>query len=393
MAGTPHGLLDCRFNSGGQDTFENFMYILYRFFKTLLADTYGYTTLVASNYGSAGSGFGYAGSGSEPGNNAWFVVKFNTSVARPGGGSQLGEYYVLVQGTGNVGFGSSPGSPGRCAGSTATYRVGLAVAFRTDGGNPWGGTTGSPGSDTKGSPVWTAGGSTLCVMDVANLEGYGTYGTNKENCIQIDSFSTTAITHRAQLFADEDNFSIFWDYGETEQHDNHITCNLYTPFDGFTVSYPLLVTGCGSLTYIPWGTSTYGTQDGTDTYYQGGVVGSDDFGPLVGGASMRALGTITGSTSWSPNRYYLPELRWDESPYFVHMVDYLNSFYHAIGVNDQWGPVVYNFPHRAISADGTKTALTANGGTSQAQYRIVMPIGGTPLLPIGTGFTVGGRAF
>jgi hypothetical protein len=391
MAGTPHGLVDCYSNDGYQDIYADQMYWLYRFFKSVLADTYGYTTLVASNYAGGGE-FGYHGSGSEPGNNAWFLVKFNTSAARPGGGSQLGEYYVFVQGAGNVGFGGSPGSPGYCTGSTGSYRIGIMVAFRTDGGNPWGGTTGSLGSDTKGNPVWVDGGSTLCVMDVSN-SSIGSYSTSKANTAQI-SYWGSDTTHRTHLFADEDNF-LYWQSTAADDGlvDDWFTCNLWTPLDNYTVSYPLLCMSSDTPTDFPFEFgSTYGQTGGSDATFMGGMVGPDNRGSVVCGARFDWPPVAVGSVGWHPNPYYLPDIRYDENPSPLAIIDSINGEYYPIGFNDQWMRMVYNFPHNGVNNDGTKTVLSGNS-TVQADWRVVLPYGGTPLYPLQTITSIHGRSY
>ena len=74
-------------------------------------------TRIASNFGFNGSGMGYWDSSTPAGENAWACFKF-ASASVP--------FCMLVQYSGRLQFGSSPGNPGSISDSS---RVGLAFSF------------------------------------------------------------------------------------------------------------------------------------------------------------------------------------------------------------------------------------------------------------------------
>lgn len=118
-------------------------------------------TRIASNFGFNGSGMGYWDSSTPAGENAWACFKF-ASASVP--------FCMLVQYSGRLQFGSSPGNPGSISDSS---RVGLAFsfAFTNDLSSPWRGTTFNNGLDVKSTPVWEGDSSNLMCFPRVNSYG------------------------------------------------------------------------------------------------------------------------------------------------------------------------------------------------------------------------------
>lgn len=178
MAGTVHGLVNRKWDRWDTATYDNTRNIFAcfaEFFDHLCTVGGGsIMTRVASQHGN-GSGLSRGQVGS---NHAWGVWKMNTSTLRPGGGTALGEvYFLLVQMASSYDIGYVISST---TGATQRGSMSMAIAFREDGGNPWNGGTDNDGLDEVGSPVWTAGASTVHVFPRSNNPG-GSHNTNKNN--------------------------------------------------------------------------------------------------------------------------------------------------------------------------------------------------------------------
>jgi hypothetical protein len=190
MAGTPRGRVDAYTSlayTNGAPAQYAFAFI-YQFFLDM--QTAGYCTILATNYGfvegphsswggTSGTGMDYYGGSNPAGENAWFLVRYNVSTARPGGAGNLGAYYCLFQWSADDTFGAnnsgapngSDGYPGRVSYFGTNFDgVTCTVAFRTDGGNPFNGGALLTGSDTAAS-VDTSVNNTLRVRVV----GAGSY--------------------------------------------------------------------------------------------------------------------------------------------------------------------------------------------------------------------------
>lgn len=217
---------------------------------------------IASNYGLAVSpyassspsinlnalGFGYWNDQINAGPNAWAVYKFNNATV---------PFYVLIQwgvaatdsNSGNA-FGFAPGNPGTVPGQafTGDGGIGIQVAMRSDGGNPWNGTTNNNGADTKGSTVWTAPTiDKLFIWPRSNSPG-GTQvaGTqsipgSRAHCNSIlhssQSDIGTAILTIFTVIADENNVLINNDLRGTGNH-NIFYFGKYLPISGTSPPVP-----------------------------------------------------------------------------------------------------------------------------------------------------------
>lgn len=170
----------------------------YNFFNSAGASALGITR-IAYNHGAGGSGMGFHDSGSPAGDNAWALFRF--------GNAQI-PFYILVQYTQTATLGTSPGNPAtNNLNSGRAYGYAYQIAQRIDGGSPWNGSTLNNGADTKGTPVWTAGGSTMAVYPIVNSKilGFQTASASTSIDYMRSFFNVTSSSCRLHLFADEDN--------------------------------------------------------------------------------------------------------------------------------------------------------------------------------------------
>ena len=176
------------------------------FFKQL--EVAGHVVEVARNNGSGGTGTDFWDGANPFGPHAWYVFRYPPSSLR------TFSVYVLFQYTNTNNFGNiSPGSPAKINGvlgsaSNIHLAFSVAIAYDSMGNsvNPWGGTTGSLGSDTKGSPVWVkpVGGS-LYVLPRSNSLG-GSFSTLREDMCGF--YVSAPSPSRLYCIGDQDNFSI-----------------------------------------------------------------------------------------------------------------------------------------------------------------------------------------
>ena len=149
---------------------------------------------VASYYGSTGTGHGYWDQSPHVSDGAFTVWAFNNATV---------PFYMLVSynAVGNTQVGNS--NP--CAQDDRTAVNGLYFAFaqRVDGTNPWNGSTNVNGLDTKGTPVWTPGGSNLYAWPRTNSVG-GSRSTNVEDAMGTGDPGTPVWT-RLHFFCDENH--------------------------------------------------------------------------------------------------------------------------------------------------------------------------------------------
>jgi len=377
MGGTVHGSVDHLTQVIGANGQQEAFTILYNFFTNQMIGE-GNAELVASNYGFTGTGFDFWDGANPSGENAWACFKMLISDARPGN-SNLGAYYVLIQWALAAPFGASPGNPGLLLGGTGDG-VGITVAFREDGTSPWGGTTGSPGSDTKGTPVWTPGTSTLHVMDRSCATG-GTYATNKENVLKVCDASA-AVT-RIHCIGDADSFLIFADQGNDTSYEAYL-CSLYVPLDHLTVSYPIAVFGSGGL---PMATATtFGTTAG-NTAAEGLIICSDASGPADSSTSIDRLeARILNSSAYQPNPM-APGGTYDEPSLAVAAYDTGQGLYGWLGTIDFWRES-YGMPSNTANSALTKACF---GSAVTGSIKLVVPWGSAS--GPGSGTTRAGRQF
>lgn len=242
MAGTLRGKIDCY--SKTQNTDRNFQEAFtnwINFMDDLVVA--GVATLVASQYGSGGTGFDFWDGANPSGSGAFAVYKF------PANGTRPNDYYVLGQWSDAANINSAPGNPARILGATtgfsgANFGVAYASALESDettNANPWTGTTNANGTDLKSSPVWAAPvGGTLAVWPISNADGnsHAAVKENLQSVVQLNS-SVDYLNLRYGFLADDDCFFYYVNIGN-----NHSTQWSFfghiTPFAGVDLLYELV---------------------------------------------------------------------------------------------------------------------------------------------------------
>lgn len=219
--------------AGGKRASGEYFVSLYNFLNGL--SSIG-VTRIASNYGTAVSGFGGNGFGywdtspnATPGSNAWAVFRF---------GSAQVPFNVLIQvqninnTTGGTALGSNTTyttSMGVTSNLTTMYGNLISVAQRADGVNPWNGGTANVGADAKNAIVWQSGSlptQSLLSYPRVNSDG-GALQTTRTGCMPLNvvynnNSSTDANSNvndiwrlgsRSHFLADENNLLILDDTG------------------------------------------------------------------------------------------------------------------------------------------------------------------------------------
>jgi hypothetical protein len=341
MSGNVRGKIECYIsnkdhNYNMQNVFKN----LYDFFTShpnfaLISLNYGNTNGPAAS--GAGTGAGYVGQDNTNivpaaatfGNNAWFVVRQNATLARPYDVFHLFQWTGANNGTRGQSFGTGPaGSPGLVNGSTqpinANYgAVAHACAIGVSGsggqiigniygastsgslgsgfGNPWRGTmnayTGALGTDTKPAtgPVWSApvasgtyaAGTGVMIFprsndgDTGAFRGASSVGHFAENMGGMYAGNNNVNSDvRMHVIADDDSF-VFWVDTNDSNNASTIMCfsGIYVPRAGLNSGAQGGITPYAvidSYNALPWSVaneSVYGDIAGTSAQ-QGGIIGN-----------------------------------------------------------------------------------------------------------------------
>lgn len=208
MSGTIRAKLDGWFWAGNDDDNGRACFkFIWDHLKELEAA--GVVTEIARNNGT-GATTGSTGWWNESnafGLDAWAVFRWNSNSNRSW------EWYFYMQAASN--YGAGVGAPALVQAGTSIDGLSMAVAVsvNTSSGvtsNPWGGSTGSLGADTKGNPVWTTGsvGDTVFVFPRSNSLS-GTHVTSKQN---LWSAQSEFDNMRMHVITDDDSFlGIFGD--------------------------------------------------------------------------------------------------------------------------------------------------------------------------------------
>lgn len=290
------------------------------------------------------------------GDNAWACFAF-TSASVP--------WYVLIQWTGSVNtFGTAPGSPALIENTTNIVSFGVAIAQRADGGNPWNGSSGSSGFDTKGTPVWHPGTSSLVLYPRSNdgIRG-GAHSTNKQNMMGFGSL--TSIDYRLQQVADYDNYALLLDAANDGTYAGLIF-GLYVPLSGVNPQVPYVSFKDTSMPF------TAGTQ-------YGAIAGSAGTQGGIGYPTASISGTCSSgfdrygtvffqSTNAQPNRAFSTPI-FDEFPLLVG-INEPNNQVGATGQIYDFFREVYNVSTHDTNNDGTRAAF---GGTTVATVKLTIP--------------------
>jgi hypothetical protein len=377
MGGTVKGRVDCVLTlapNGNQEHFTN----LKQFFDDLV--TAGYGAIHASNYGSGGTGFDFHDGANPSGENAFFVFEWATSTARPGGGSAIGKYYTLVQWADASNFGTAPGNPGLLNGAAGFDGVGICSAFLEDGNSPWNGGTAAAGADAKGTPVWTAGASTLHVLDYSNTPTQGNHDTNFENCLSLGDVAGFA-SSRCHFIADEDNLVCLFDQQNDGSYQMHYV-GMYTPHTHVTANYPMI---CMHDVALPYDLGlVYGSAGGTGTR-DGLIISADVQGPGGGSFTFDRLQSILGATVLQPNPQ--APTKFDEVDITVYQNDSGKALYGWAG-NVDFIRECYNAATHEANAALDRACF---GTTVVNSIKITTPWGTAS--PPGTGAVRTGRSF
>jgi hypothetical protein len=375
MGGTVHGVVNKTWPRYGSSADENAMHLfaaIAQFFDHLCTVGGGsIMTRIASNYGG-GSGFDYPGGSNPIGyNQVLGVWKMNTSTLRPGGGSALGEVYILLSacGTANDVWGLT------ASGTDTGWdgEVVISMAFREDGGNPWNGTSNNNGLDTPvvGNP-WTDGGSTLHVFSRPNAPG-GSYSSGKNfvsSLCRINNMYTMTITEGFfHGVADDDNWIFF-----------------YTGFDGMTTTEPKwygavcfglgdLQPNCGSDPYncylwidpaMPFSrNSDFGDPSGTSSNQGGAKCPRSQVHPV----RFDAFADSALSQDRQPNNYSPASAVYDELALFTYTDTSWYGYAHEPGGSDFWR-VLYGVPNESLDATNERAAL---GTQATLQDKLTIP--------------------
>jgi len=221
-------------NSNAYSTFQGAFKACWDHLKYL--ETLGITTEIARNHGTAvngrGPGTGWWDEPTRFGNNGWSCFRWNSNTNRSW------EWYMFIQNCDTVGP-TGPGLPGYSipgAGSTRGFHVAAAITISGSvTSNPWGGTTGSLGSDAKGSPVWISGSNNhkLFVFPEANgvsgVLGDGRTSTDREG-LAVDSDAGGNASHRRISFiTDDDSFLYIRNNGQADYSIGYL--GLYEAFN------------------------------------------------------------------------------------------------------------------------------------------------------------------
>lgn len=198
--------------------------------------------------------------------DAWSTFRWNTSSNRSW------EWYMHIyaadQYNGNA-------APALVRGSTSHDGLGMSVAVSVNTGsgvtsNPWGGATGSLGSDAKGDPVWVTGsvGDNLFVFPRSNNLS-GSHVSSKQNNWPVIGNEATQI--RCHIITDDDGFVGFFAPSDIETDYGEWYTSIISPYTpnsiiSSSVNTPLVV--------IQGTTDTVGIFNPDDTL--GGTAGNTD---------------------------------------------------------------------------------------------------------------------
>lgn len=297
MAGTIVRSLDHKGTTSGANAVQEQFTILFGFLEAMA--TAGHMTRIALQWGNGGTGTDFHDGANPFGENAFAVYTWGVGagVARA----------ILIQWATTDAFGAAPGAPGRLNGGTGDG-VGLAMAVRPDGTSPWAGTTNNDGTDTKGTPVWTPGSSTLHVIDRAcsTIAPGGSFATNRENLLRVTKGAPNGM--RMHCVGDADTIAVLSSEDDLGGY-SCFTCGRYVERAGIVGAAPLYAIAHYPSSDQMWadGTSTaYGSTNGLGNIREGGVMGrlaGDDVSDL----NMEVIFTSLLSNVMQPNQQIAPQ--------------------------------------------------------------------------------------
>ena len=341
---TIHGCIESRISSGmGVNAGNEAFVTVYNLFNNL--SSIG-VTRIAYNKGNGGTGMSYWDQGTPPGNDAWALFRFGNATI---------PFYVLIQGgnnttvTGATYSGYAGCTPCIASSSNSSIALGqygcvaIAVAMRLDGTSPWGGTTVNTGTDTKGSPVWTPGASTLAVFPRTNAL-YGNRATNRDACTPVilsglnnSSYPDVTMGIRINVLVDENNILFACDSGCDGSY-CMFYFGKYIPKTGITSQIPYVMLNNYFVTSAPFlniGNNSsyyYGPTDYSSAVYGAGVGDGGIIHPIasVGTKSVTVdwCGSLIAS-QFNPSKASPFLGRWDLLP--PHLVMYEAPYFGTLG--------------------------------------------------------------
>lgn len=340
-------------------------------------------TRIACSSGSLGLGMSYWDTLSSASNNAWATFRF---------GSATTPFYVLIQYTESASLGASPGNPGLSdAGASDTYRLAVQVAMREDGGVAWNGTTNNNNTDTKGTPVWTAGGSRLHVFPRSNAPT-GSHVSSMQNMhsfmrstglfsvsdlFNMSEGGTGAVTH---WYADENNLLFLTDPGALGNFAG-VFFGKYLPRADIAAAYPYAMLGWfqSSADQSPFKIgSIYGSTGGsitTNTFAGGVIHPSSSYGVRTFSAVLHEL---FHQSRFHPNRSIITASnRYDEHRPMIVMNEEPNH-YGYIGTTSDFFRIGWGMPTGAVSSSGDWAAFNLSFAFSlnrpwNTYHKIIVP--------------------
>ena len=265
-------------------------------------ESQGLCTVIASYWGTAGTGEDYHDEANPAGENAFICAAWDSGAHT---------FYVYAQWADTASF-----SGVLVAGSAATDGLGIAMAFRDDGGNPWNGTSNDDGADTKGSPLWTDGTDTARVFPRSNATG-GSHATNKNNLVQFsDQGGGSQAIGRYQFAANADSIVMFGDVNEDSLYDKALYMGKYTPRTGLesliTLPYVMIEDHAGSSGEWGFGVAYGGTAGSASR--NGGILVLPVNDVMDFQVNVPQAGQV--STSFQPNQIISPN-EYESTPYSV----------------------------------------------------------------------------
>lgn len=241
------------------DLNQNLYINVVRFFR--YCATNGLCTIIASNYGTSGTGEDFHDGANPADDNAFICAAWDA-----GSGET---FYVYVQ------WADAELLSGTLMlGSTSNDGVGISMAVRDDGTNPWNGTSNDDGSDTKGTPLWTDGGSTVRVFPRSNATG-GSHSTNKNNMVPIGNIASTNSIGRFSFVATEDGIFFVGDDTDDANFNTTVYVGRYTPRSGLesliTLPYVMISSNLDQGAFGLGAGFPHGGTDGNDAR-NGGIL-------------------------------------------------------------------------------------------------------------------------
>jgi hypothetical protein len=368
MAGTPigsvdHFIGDPSISNGGPELNQAVFKIVFDFMQQMVSA--GYATRIALEYGASytpagrntwGTGTDFYDGATPFGEGAFAVYRMNglssgnTESARNGVDLPDFDYYILIQWYTYNSWNTAPGAPSTLKGSTASNGVGVQMAVREDGASPWNGTTNNDGTDTKGTPVWTDGGSTAHVFPMSNNSG-GSYSTNRENCMRVNEDFYNNYS-RVSVIGSADSVIFVTSEEDTNEY-RFSYVGVYEPRAGLSPSLPLVaIMRDAAGGWSDGSNDVYGSIAGNDQK-EGGVLGNS----LSDGVTQLSVGFDVAGVDFQPNNFFDPP-EFDVFPLRVTQrgtgkVGYVGDLDTAL-VLTSYGNKVNN----RLSSDGTRALVS-----------------------------------